>query len=252
MFFCDVKEKTHWLAKRGCGFLVDSVYPRVCPLCGKVLSSNDGLSCSNCRLLIENLKSPLCFRCGKEIDDVEEEFCFDCKKHPRSFISGFPAMRYTDSVKKCVGDFKYKNKREFAPFFAREIIRANGNRISMVKPDVLIPVPVHKDKLKKRGYNQAEVLANELGKLLGVPVDNGVIVRGSKTLPQKELKPIERENNLKNAFIPSDKVVKYRCALLVDDIYTTGATIEACTKVLHKKGINNVYYTSICIGVGKI
>lgn len=232
------------------GLAVDMIYPKICPLCGEILKKNDKLSCGNCKLKIEYLKPPLCFKCGKEIADEEEEFCFDCKEKPKSFISGFPAMRYTDGVKKSVGDFKYKNKREYAPFFAREIIIANGAKIADIKPDVLVPVPVHKVKLKKRGYNQAGLLARELGKIIDVPVDSDIIIRKNNTTPQKELSPIERENNLKSSFIPSDKVVKYKCALLVDDIYTTGATIEACTKVLHKKGIEKVYYTSICIGEG--
>ena len=120
-----------------------------------------------------------------------------------------------------------------------------------IKPDILVPVPVHKTKLHKRGYNQAEVLARELATYLNVPVEPDLIKRNIKTSPQKELGTKAREENIKKAFNSTDKIVKYRCALLVDDIYTTGATIEACTKILHEQGIKDVYYTSVCIGKGE-
>ena len=113
-----------------------------------------------------------------------------------------------------------------------------------------MPVPVHKSKLRDRGYNQAEVLSVELGRRLKLPVDTGLILRDAKTTPQKGLSNQEREENLKRAFISSGKIVKYKSALIVDDIYTTGATVEACTRVLQSMGIKEVYYTSVCIGKG--
>ena len=115
----------------------------------------------------------------------------------------------------------------------------------------MIPVPIHKRKLEKRGYNQAELLATALGKKLDIPVERELLARVVNTEPQKSLDPEHREQNLKKAFQCIEKSVSYKKALLVDDIYTTGATIEACTKGLHAAGIPDVYYTSVAIGTGR-
>ena len=151
---------------------------------------------------------------------------------------------------KCLSDFKYHNMRCYSRFLADIIVRERGKEILLASPEVIVPVPVHKSKLRDRGYNQAEVLGAELGRRLKLPVDTGLVLRDSKTTPQKGLSNHEREENLKRAFISSGKIVKYKSALIVDDIYTTGATVEACTRVLQSMGIKEVYYTSVCIGKG--
>ena len=115
----------------------------------------------------------------------------------------------------------------------------------------MIPIPIHKRKLEKRGYNQAELLADALGKKLDIPVERELLARVVNTEPQKSLDPEHREQNLKKAFQCTEKSVSYKKVLLVDDIYTTGATIEACTKSLHAAGIPDVYYTSVAIGTGR-
>ncbi len=228
----------------------DLLYPPVCPLCRAVLPVRSGAVCTGCRAKISYVQAPACLRCGKEIMDEEQELCEDCTAHERSFIRGFPAMNYEEPLPDSIADFKYHNRRGYAAFYAQEIVRRHGQAILALAPEALIPVPVHKTKLKKRGYNQAEILAQALGSILHIPVDAGVIERHANTLPQKALNDAEREKNLKNAFHYTDKIVKYKKVMLVDDIYTTGATIEACTKTLKDKGITEIYYTSICIGKG--
>ncbi len=189
-------------------------------------------------------------KCGKELDEEESEYCQDCREHTRTFTKGFPAMHYKEPISDSVWDFKYNNMRKYGGFLAREILKSKGKEIRMVNPDVLIPVPVHKSKLVKRGYNQAELLARELGELLDIPVDEKLLKRTINTLPQKELDNQEREKNLKKAFVCENKIVKYNKVMLVDDIYTTGATIEACASALKNVGVEQIYYTSICIGRG--
>ena len=146
--------------------------------------------------------------------------------------------------------FKYHFERCHASFFAGEILKVHGKEILSLHPEVLVPVPVHKKKLKKRGYNQAAELAKALSERLGIPADETLLLRGRNTTPQKKLTPEERKNNLKTAFLSGQNRVNYKSAMLVDDIYTTGATIEACTECLHNMGISEVFYTSICIGKG--
>lgn len=159
-------------------------------------------------------------------------------------------MRYEGKVKDSLMDFKYRNRREYADFFAYEIVKRHGRDILEAAPEALVPVPVHWAKRRKRGYNQAKLLANGLSGYLNIPVDDTLIQRRINTIPQKKLDPVQRENNLKKAFLSAKNIVKYKSVMLVDDIYTTGATVETCTKVLRDIGIHEVYYTSVCIGKG--
>lgn len=226
------------------------LYPPTCPLCQRVLEIDNMGTCEECVGLISYVQKPSCLRCGKEIADEEAELCEDCTNYERTYIKGFPAMNYIGPVTKCVASFKYNNRRDLADFFANEIIKCCGHEILDVSPEIFVPIPVHKSKLKKRGYNQAELLANSLGERLDIPVEANLIIRSTNTMPQKKLDNEEREKNLKKAFISSGEIVKYKRVMLVDDIYTTGATIETCTKLLKENGVSEVYYTSICIGKG--
>lgn len=236
--------------KRLCELVVDFFFPPSCPICGEVVGKSIE-PCEKCKIKIEYVRQPVCLKCGKEIADEEEEFCRDCRENQRSYKRGFPVMKYVEPMKESMAMFKYHNKRSYAKFYSREIIKRHGREILDINPDVLVPVPLHRAKQKKRGYNQAEILARELSYYLEVPVESDLIRRVAKTSPQKELSVKGREENIKKAFNSSNKIVKYKCALLIDDIYTTGATIEACTKILHEQGIKDVYYTSVCIGAGE-
>ena len=230
------------------GIAADLLYPEICPLCEEILLHDEKRVCKRCSYKISYVSEPCCLKCGKEIDDEETEYCKDCEEGRRTFIKGFPAMNYENTIRESVAKFKYSNKRTFADFYAYEIYKRHGEEIKALDVDALIPVPVHKTKLRQRGYNQAELLADSLSAYVDAPVDSNILVRNTKTLPQKELNNIERELNLKNAFNSNEECVQYNKVMLVDDIYTTGATIEACTCVLHRLGIKDVYYTSICIG----
>lgn len=157
---------------------------------------------------------------------------------------------YLSPLKESVHAFKYQNKKEYADFFASEIIKTHGREIYDLNLDALIPVPLHKKKLLQRGYNQAEVLGVALSERLKVPLDTHLLLREVNTAPQKQLSNLQREKNLKNAFNSVEKCVKYNKVMLVDDIYTSGSTIEACTKELKKLGIKEIYFASICIGKG--
>jgi ComF family protein len=152
-------------------------------------------------------------------------------------------------------DFKYHGRKENAKFYVEEIMRLYGNRIAAISPDVIVPVPIHRSKLGERGYNQAELLARGVGKELGIAVIPDLLVRNKKTLPQKKLSDKERLRNLLEAFQYNEKSAGKNSkpitkVLLVDDIYTTGSTIEACTNVLKLNGIAEIYFIVLCIGKG--
>lgn len=230
--------------------VLNMIYPSACALCGDLLGKAERYICAACEVSLPRVTEPACFKCGKEISDNEAEICEDCSRYTRSYVRGFPAMNYDEAFKESIAAFKYHGKRDYGKYFAYEIARSRGRDIAEINPEALIPIPLHKKKLQKRGYNQAEVIARELGRRLDIPVDDKILIRTVNTLPQKRLNGTERQNNLKKAFHSKEKRVKYNKIMLVDDIYTTGTTVEACTKVLHDAGVKDIYYTSICIGRG--
>jgi len=116
--------------------------------------------------------------------------------------------------------------------------------------EVIVPVPMFAAKKRSRGYNQAEVFARALGRECAVPVEEKLVVRTKNTMPQKSLNDKQRKDNLKGAFQVRTNIVKYSKILLVDDIYTTGATIDAIAELLKKSGAKEVYFLSICVGEG--
>ena len=111
-------------------------------------------------------------------------------------------------------------------------------------------MPVHKSRLQSRGYNQAELVATELSRLTGIPVYKDLVRRVKKTIPQKALNIQERQNNLKKAFNINADVVKLNKTILIDDIYTTGSTLDAVALELKKHGVESVYFITLCIGEG--
>lgn len=118
------------------------------------------------------------------------------------------------------------------------------------KIEEIIPVPLHRSRQRKRGYNQAQILAEEIGKKLEIPVKKDVVKRIQKTRPQKELGSRERIQNLKGAFGVSRSWIPKKCVLVIDDIYTMGNTIHRVAEVLKKAGVQKVYFLTISIGQG--
>ena len=230
--------------------IVDIIYPVTCPLCGSVLPYSEKGVCVKCLKKLKWVESPVCMRCGKMIDDPEEEYCKDCTSIPKSFEKNYAAFCYEGEIKDSLYAFKYKNKREYAGFYADSIISKYGHELSKNGIDGIVPVPLNSKRLKQRGYNQAELLAKEIGKALKITVYPDYLKRCIATDPQKELNDRERMKNLKNAFIIGQNDVKLKQILLVDDIYTSGATMDACTRVLLMSGVERVYCVSVAIGRG--
>jgi ComF family protein len=181
---------------------------------------------------------------------ARNEYCTDCEKTEHEFTQGRAVFIYRGDIIGSMHRMKYGNRRDYAPVFAREAYTQLGEWIKRISVDAVIPVPLHKKRKKIRGYNQSELLAKELGKLCGVPVETKILVRKTNTKPQKNLSYSERKNNLKNAFQITQRSVQLRKVLLIDDIYTTGSTVDAAAAVLKEAGITKVYILCICIGGG--
>ncbi len=196
------------------------------------------------------MEEPLCKKCGKPLEKEEDEYCRDCSRRKHVFTRGRAVLEYDSLMRASIGRFKYRNRREYADFYVEALLQVCGDAIRVWKPEALIPVPLHKSRRRHRGFNQAELVARRLGRKLGIPVCENLLVRTKKTRPQKELTDQERRQNLKNAFQVKQNDVRLKKVLLIDDIYTTGSTMDACSGILLENGVENVYFLSICIGRG--
>ncbi len=227
---------------------LDLLFPRRCPVCDGVLPMGE-MACPQCTDRLTIIQSPFCRKCGKALTDSREEYCSDCESRKHLFREGRALYEYP-CIKKSIYRFKYRGRKEYAEFYGRELAGHLGEAILSWKPDVLAPVPLHRSRKRMRGYNQAQALAEHLGKRLGIPVNSRLIVRTKKTVPQKLLSFEKRQNNLKRAFKITENVVKLNTIIIIDDIYTTGSTVDAMTEVLQEAGIKNVYFVALAIGRG--
>lgn len=174
---------------------------------------------------------PLCSRtviiAEARLADTETEYCQNCRKH-RSFVAeGRSLFVYRGAVQKSMYRFKYANRRRYARFLAEEAMQRWENWMREKRIEAIVPVPMYSKKERYRGYNQAALFGRALSEKMDIPCIPRLMIRVKDTRPQKELNGRERENNVKNAFQSSDNVVKYKRILIVDDIYTTGSTVEA-------------------------
>ncbi len=239
--------------------ILELLFPPRCPVCDRLLDTVEIRKEQSIHRKCADRLYPVgeghCLHCGRPIDSEQAEYCFDCiqkqkKASPSFYVQGKSIFVYQGDIKKTMYRFKYSNRREYALFFAEEAKKRYEDWIARCGIEAVIPVPMYKKKEKRRGYNQAKLFAEKLAELLDLPYEPEALRRVRDTKPQKELDEAQRKINLKNAFQAADFVVKYNCILLVDDIYTTGCTVETAAQTLESAGVDHVYILTVCIGKG--
>ncbi len=234
--------------------IFDWLYPRRCPVCEDIVMPKGRLVCKECESKIPYVGVFRCYRCGKELENERQEYCYDCLRHLQKkdsyFEQGLVPLKYNLSMRRSMEKLKYSNKREYAEFFADCIIRVHGESIKAWDAELLIPVPIHRRRMIKRGYNQAALIAKHLNKYLQLELREDVLVRIKNTKVQNKLNDKDRKRNVTEAFSILENVVQYKKVILVDDIYTTGSTINSCAQILKAAGALQVYSVCACIGSG--
>lgn len=177
-----------------------------------------------------------------------QEYCRDCGKNGRYFDRGRAAFPYTGKIKKSILNMKLHNKRRNADFFSAAMTAVLKEELEHWEIDVIVPIPLHPKKRRCRGFNQAELLAVPLGEALKIPVIPDLLKKKEETSEQKELDRKSRQKNLKKAFKIGPYDVKLSRVLLVDDIFTTGSTVDAAAAVLKEAGAEAVFFLTACIG----
>ena len=222
-------------------------FPDVCPACLAEYSDSPARVCRECRKMLPELPAPQCTRCGAVVDGVLD-VCAECQQTgPRPWEQGTSVFSYGGYVRELVHRFKYNGGTALTPFFARRMADA-WLRTAAETPDLITPVPLHWMRRFQRGYNQAGLLATRIGRHLQIPVHT-VLTRTKRTRQQAQLDMNRRRQNVEKGFKPrtQEKIAGARI-LLVDDVFTTGATLAAAATALKKGGAERVSVLTLARG----
>ncbi|MBI4721534.1 MAG: ComF family protein [Candidatus Stahlbacteria bacterium] len=227
--------------------ILDFILPPHCSVCSNLLASKEKAVCENCFNSISVIVPPFCERCGSPGDAV----CNDCILHPHKFTRARAIGKYTDILRDLVLLFKYRRKISIGRKLGTLLGKIIQNDELLAKADAIIPVPLYPVAKRVRGYNQSEILCTEISTLTNIPTITGVLLQKRPTKPQKSIGSPEssldeqrekRKLNVKDAFkVKKNERVKGKKLILVDDVCTTGATLDECAGELYNAGASDVY-----------
>lgn len=225
-------------ARRAQRALLDLLFPPRCVACRRV----GEWFCASCCASIEKIQPPLCERCGRPLLHPP---CSYCQKHPLQ-IDGIRAVAFFEgNLREAIHAFKYDARTELAPIFGN--LLSDYLAAQRLPVDAVVAVPLHPTRERARGYNQSLLLARALAAQQYLPVWEDALTRERATRPQVELDAAERRTNVQDAFAATARVAGARL-LLIDDVCTTGATMEACSVVLKQRGAKSVWGLALARG----
>lgn len=232
--------------------MITWIFPECCPVCGKLLLPRGSRIHAACEKRIAPVQEPICKKCGRPIPEETAEYCENCESTTVLWDSGRCLYPYRGVFNNALMKVKQEGTKEFVRYFGTELARQYAAYIKEIAPDYIVPVPLHKGKLRQRGFNQAELLAEELAEQTGIPL-YCMLLKQKKTTDQKKLSGEQRKRNLSHAFAIDIKLCQKKkiphTVLLIDDIFTTGSTMNACATVLKQYGVQNIYF--LCVGISE-
>jgi ComF family protein len=230
--------------------ILDFVLPPLCSLCNRRLKDNEKLVCTDCLHRIRIISPPFCELCGKPVKSFNEKVCHRCAISPHKcskiraigpYDGNLKNEPYTANLKHLIYLFKYSKKPALAKLLGKLMADTLKNDKTFEIPQVVVPVPLHKSRERERGYNQAKLLAEIVSSELNLPLITDALVRIRATQSQTKLSAKERKENVKGAFKVNLKdSIKGKKILLVDDVFTTGATLDECATELLESGALDV------------
>ncbi|MBR7158371.1 MAG: ComF family protein [Alphaproteobacteria bacterium] len=221
-------------------YAADLVFPPQCLSCGNIISKHGGL-CQTCFSRLHFLASPLCETCGRPLSKEAEswQICPHCSLHQPTAAKYRFALSYDEYSKELILPLKHGDKTLGVPLLAGFMVRAGSDILS--DADALLPVPLHRFRLLHRKYNQSALLAKEIAKQTGITFLPYTLRRKKSTKSQGEFNASERKRNVKGAFFVRRPLkISGKNLVLIDDVMTTGATVNECTKELMQAGANQV------------
>ena len=216
------------------GIALDFMFPRYCVGCGR----EGEFLCAPCQKTINRILPPLCPKCGRY--QPAGVTCPDCL-HWSARIDGIRSpFQFDGVVRQAIHHLKYQNLRAISSLLAQFLFEYTVS--NPLPADVIVPVPLHPKRLRERGYNQSGLLAGELSKLNGLPVVEDCLIREHYKGPQARTASVaERQQNVAGAFACRDNRLKNKAVLLIDDVSTSGTTLDACAGELKKSGAASVW-----------
>jgi competence protein ComFC len=216
------------------GMALDLLFPRWCVGCG----SEGSFLCQSCQRSLPRIEPPFCPRCGKP--QAGGRLCSGCAEWSASIDGIRSPFRFEGVVREAVHQLKYRNLRALTP-----VLSGLLNDYMQAHPltgEVLVPVPLHRKRLRERGYNQSQLLARGQGRLSGLPVVADCLIRQNNNPPQARTSTVEeRRENVAGVFACRDDRLRGKRVLLIDDVATSGATLDACAAVLKASGATSVW-----------
>jgi len=239
--------------KAGVNAALGFLFPEACQICGTERATpSDGFVGARCWSQVRFIKPPFCERCGLPYDgDITTSFeCSNCREMELHFCSARSAVAARGPVLDAIHRYKYQRALWFERFLADLLIRQAEPELRRQPWDGIVPVPLHPAKKREREFNQAERLAVRLGRAAGIPVDPRLLKRTTPTRTQTTLTREQRAENVRKAFAMNraEKLTGRRL-VLVDDVFTTGATTSACAKVLLAAGAAEVCVWTVARGL---
>lgn len=229
------------LHSRACSEIIDFLLPRLCCGCGDRVSDSQELVCNSCIESIPPLRLPICKTCGCPDATVKSEMkCTNCPAGKIWFSSARGVTAFSGVAQTMVAKIKYQQRVEYAPLLAKAMVVefVNGGR----KADIIVPVPLHSTRLRERGFNQSAILAQYFADYFPLPMLKDGLVRQKPTPTQTRLKKGERRKNVAGAFKCCDgDAIQGKNVLLMDDVYTTGSTLNECARVIMESGATSVH-----------
>ena len=217
--------------------------PPQCRCCEKFLDVGQQGICSDCLAEIHWIEPPFCSVCGTPFvsQEVRSHPCSSCLTKRKYFTMARALGAYHGSLQEAIHRWKYQGKATLTPFLGQWMTEGLYRYWDPKRLDLLIPVPLHKQRLRERGFNQALLLVKELSHRTGIPYRKRILQKVRPTLPQVNLSGVEREKGVRGSFeIVRKEELEEKTILLVDDVYTTGATVNECSKVLLAAGAERV------------
>lgn len=230
--------------------LKDIIYPKICISCKislKNISSIDEIICNECWNKIQRNLPPFCYKCGRHLDDITETVCNSCLKNVLYFDRAFSPCVYEGIIKELIHEFKYKNKDYLGYTLSKLMIEFIKNyNLPMDDIDLIIPIPLHKTRLREREFNQAQILSLEVAKEFNKVMLEQILIRNLYTKTQTELEYKKRILNVKDSFLVVQKdIIKDKNVLLIDDVLTTGATASWAAYALKNSGANMIFVLTL-------
>lgn len=230
--------------------MITWLYPERCPVCLKIVTPKGAMLHAECKDKLDAVKEPICMKCGRPVASEEEEYCAECGLGTdRGWEQGRSLYPYYGALGPALRLVKKDGRTEYTRFFAKALKEAQGQFIYRMAPECIVPVPLHPLKQRLRGFNQAELLAEALGKEINLPV-RLLLKKIKHTKEQKSLSKYQRMRNVADAFEVDEETLKGnvpKTVLLLDDVNTTGSTLTACAKALKAAGVKRIAFLSVCV-----